>query len=826
MGETRSSVGIVPPLGHVEFRVRGKRGKNVAKQNQDPGDSASSEANGGDRINYVSISHETRTRYLNYALSVITSRALPDVRDGLKPVQRRILWVMYGDLGLTADGTYVKCARIAGDTIGKYHPHSPEAVYDALVRLAQDFTMRSPLIDGEGNFGSLAVPRAANMRYTEARLRPLAEQLMSELRLDTVDFRPNYDGKEREPLVLPARFPHLLVNGAQGIAVGMATSIPPHNLKETIDACIHLIHDREATTAQLMKFIKGPDFPLGGRIISERRDLRQVYEEGRGSIKVRAEWRLDKEKRKEVPDRLVVYSLPYGVDTGPLLNEIGEIIGSRKLPQLLDASDQTDADHGLRLVLGLKPGADPAAVMAYLYKHTQLEQNFAYNSTCLVPDEHGALVPRRLNLNEMLRYYLDFRFDTVKRRFEHVLAQLQRRIHLLLGFKIVFDGLDRALKIIRQSDGKSDAAAKLMKAFPLDADQTNAILELQLYRISQLEIDDILKELREKKQSAAEITALLASNRRLWKTVETELAELAEKFGDARRTSIGTTDEIAEFDPEAYIVRENTNVVVTREGWIKRVGRLASVEQTRIRDGDEVLTVVPASTLDHVVYFSSDGVAYTQRVDQVPASSGYGEPLTKHFRLGDGASIVAALSTDARFTPEDKKVKGQDSPAPYLMVATARGQVLRIPLHPFRQASTKVGRKYCRLGQADRVVFVELVRDATTMFLATAAARILHFAVSEVPVLSGPGKGVRGIRVAPDDQVLGGALLTHPRDCLYVETTAEKEMVFGQVKYEVTSRGGKGVRTSHRSGFARVRRPPIELVDWSRFEAASSGGKQ
>ncbi|MSR57180.1 MAG: DNA topoisomerase 4 subunit A [Planctomycetaceae bacterium] len=773
---------------------------------------------GGDRIKYVSISTETRQRYLNYALSVITARALPDVRDGLKPVQRRILYAMYDGLGLTADSRYVKSMKICGDTTGDYHPHGTDACYEALVRMAQDFTLRYPLVDGWGNFGSVIGLPAAASRYTEARLRALAEQLMNELRFETVDFRPTYDARKLEPIVVPARFPNLLVNGTQGIAVGMATSIPPHNLREAIEACIHLIHNRDASVAQLMKHVKGPDFPMGGRIVTERSALRQMYEEGRGSIKVRAEWQFDREKRKEVPDRLVIHSIPYGVETGPLLAEIGAIVANRKLPQLLDVTDLSDSKNGLRIVLQLKPGAAPEAVMAFLYKHSQLEQNFAYNCTCLVPDEQRSLVPRRVNLAELLRHFLDFRFDTVKRRYEYILAQLKRRIHILEGFKIVFDGLDRALKIIRASDGKQDAAQKLMKAFPLDEPQTIAILELQLYRISQLEIDDIVKELRARKQEAAETTALLASNRRLWKVVETELKELAEKFGDKRRTSLGSTEEIAEFNPEAYIVRENTNVVVSREGWIKRVGRLASVEQTRVREGDQVLTVTPGSTLDHTVFFSSEGVAYTLRIDQVPSSSGYGEPLAKHFRLGDGASIVAAITTDPRFTPTDSKVKGEESPAPFLLVATARGQVLRIPLHPFRTASTKVGRKYCRLAQGDRVVFVDLVREATTMFLASAAARIIHFKVKEVPVLSGAGKGVRGIKITADDQVLGAALLTNPRDCLKVETTAEKEMVFGQVKYEITSRGGKGVRTSHRSGFTGIIRPPIELVDWSKFE--------
>lgn len=777
------------------------------------------ERNGnGDRIEYVSISQETRKRYLNYALSVISSRALPDVRDGLKPVQRRILFVMYDALGVTADSKYVKCMRICGETTGKFHPHGDIACYEALIRMAQDFTLRYPLVDGWGNFGSVMGLPPAAARYTEARLRLLAEHLMNELRFDTVEMRPNYDAQFQEPVVLPARFPNLLVNGTSGIAVGMATSIPPHNLADVVEACIHLIRDRGASVAQLLNHIKGPDFPLGGRIVTERRELTQMYKEGRGSIKVRAEWKMDRERRKEVPDQIAIYSIPYGVETGPLLTEIGAIVASKKLPQLLDCSDHSDEEHGLRLILKLKPESDPEAVMAFLYKHTPLEQNFAYNSTCLVPDEHGALVPRRVSLSEMLLHFLDFRFDTVKRRFEYLLGQLKKRIHILQGFKIVFDGLDKALRIIRNSDGKQDACGKLMKAFPLDEEQTMAILELQLYRISQLEIDDILKELRAKKQEAAEIEHTLASNKRIWKVVETELKELAAQFGDKRRVSHGSSEEVAEFDPEAYIVKENTNVVVTREGWIKRVGRLASVEGTRIREGDEVLDVAPGSTLDHVVFFSSEGIAYTMRIDQVPASSGYGEPLSKHFRMGDGAGVVAAVTTDSRFTQEDFKVKGEESPGPYLLVATARGQVLRAPFSPFRTASTKVGRKYCRLGQGDRVVFVGLIRKATTMFLASAAARIIHFAVKEVPVLGGPGKGVRGLKVASDDQVLGAALLTNPRDCLTVLTTAEKEMTFGQVKYEVTSRGGKGVRTSHRSGFAKIIRQPIELVDWEAME--------
>ena len=616
-------------------------------------DSNGNGANGIDRVEFVSLSQETRRRYLNYALSVITSRALPDVRDGLKPVQRRILYVMYQELRLTADAKTRKSAKICGDTTGSYHPHGEAAVYETLVRLAQDFSLRYPLVNGQGNFGSIIGLPAAAARYTEVKLTSIAEHLMNELRSETVDMRPTYDAAKDEPVVLPARFPNLLVNGTQGIAVGMATNIPPHNLGEVVKACVHLIHEPDATVAQLMKHVRGPDFPLGGRIVTDRKSIREAYEEGRGSIKVRGEWKLEKDRRSETANRIVVSSLPYGVETGPLLTTIGDIINSRKLPQVIGVADECDEKHRLRIVMEIKPGSDPEAVMAYLFRHTALEQNFAINTTCLVPDEHGALVPGRLSLKDLLRHFLDFRFKCVTRRFEFQLRQLERRIHILEGFAIVFKGLEQALKIIRASQGKADAAARLMKAFPLDAEQTDAVLELALYRISSLEIDRIVEELKEKKAEADGIRKILASKSRLWKVVETELEELAKNFADDRRTALGSEDEITEFDPQAYIVRENTNVVVTRDGWLKRVGRLQKVESTRVREGDSVLSVVPGSTLEHVVVFSSDGVAYTLPIEQIPASSGYGDPLSKFVRVGDGARTIWSVSTDPRFTPAD-----------------------------------------------------------------------------------------------------------------------------------------------------------------------------
>lgn len=771
-------------------------------------------------VQFVPISEETRRRYLNYALSVITSRALPDVRDGLKPVQRRILYVMYDRLRLLANSATRKCAKICGDTTGSFHPHGEVAVYEALVRLAQNFTLRYPLVSGQGNFGSVMGLRAAASRYTEARLSPIAENLMNELRFETVDMRPTYDARDQEPVVLPSRYPALMVNGTQGIAVGMATSMPPHNLREVIRACIHLVAHPDATVAQLMKFIKGPDFPLGGRIVTDRTELRTAYETGRGSVKVRGEWNFDRQGRRENRNRVVIHSIPYGSTTGPLMTEFGELVESRKLPQLVAVNDETNQENGLRIVLDLKPGSDADAVMAYLYRHTALEMNFSYNATCLVPDEHGALVPRVLGLRDLLRQFLDFRFETVRRRLEFQLAQLRRRIHILEGFEIVFDGLDRALKIIRASDGKKDAAARLMAEFPLDETQTDAILELQLYRISRLEIDHIREELAEKRAEADRLARILKSRSRMWKLITGELEAFAKEFGDSRRSAIGSSEEIVEFDPQTYIVRENTNVVVTCDGWIKRVGQLASVSKTRVREGDRVLTVVPGSTLDHVVFFCSDGVAYTIPIDQIPVSSGYGEPLAKRARLKDGVAVIAALPTDPRFV--ETLEESDDEVGIPLLIVTRLGQVMQIPFELFRPASTKAGRRFCRLNKQDEVVAVEFISDAETVFLASRKARIIHFSLDEVPLLSSPGKGVRGIRLEPGDEVLGIAQLARPSDTLRVRNENDKLLSFGQTKYQVTSRGGRGVKTSTRTGFVEVLGPDIQLVDWNELEGAES----
>src|SRR6266849_7078434 len=782
-----------------------------------------------DNIQPVSIIEETRRRYLNYALSVITARALPDVRDGLKPVQRRILYTMYHDLGLRADSKPVKCARIVGDVTGKYHPHGNDPAYEALVRMAQNFILRMLLVDGYGNFGSVDGDAPAAYRYTEAKLTSLAERLMAELRQRTVDTRPNYDGTREEPVVLPAQFPNLLVNGTSGIAVGMATNIPPHNLAEVVNAAVHMIDHADATTAQLLDRIKGPDFPLGGQVLADRRALRKIYEDGTGSIKVQGEWKLEVVGRRE---QIVITSIPYGVNKGSLESAIGDLIATKKLPQLTNLANESNEKEGIRVVLELKSGCDPQVVMAYLYKHTALQENFAFNMTCLVPGPDGQPQPERLGLKEMLRYFLDFRFETVRRRFEYELEQLRARIHILQGFRIIFNALDKAIRIIRESEGKPDAAQKLMRAFGLDEIQTDAILEAQLYRIAQMEIKKILNELKEKKAQAEVIEGILASKKKLWSVVKTELNEVSEKFGDRRRTKITTAEDTPDFDPEAYIVRENTNVVLTRDGWIKRVGRLASVEGTRVREGDEVIAVAPGSTLDHVIFFADDGTSYTLRINEVPASSGYGEPLAKFFRLDDGVKIVNAITPPARFNPHEappaklkKKGEEPDPPGPYLLVVTAQGQTLRTPFAPFRVASTKAGRMYARLNEGDRVVLATVLRHEESIFLASAQGHVIHFGVDEINILSGVGKGVMGIKLADDDTCLGAVLVSERNPAMATETANGKTLEFKGTKYEITGRAGKGFEAVKRTTFLRVIPPPIELVDWDQLEGKKNGEK-
>ncbi len=534
----------------------------------------------------VALHEAAQSRYLNYALSVITSRALPDVRDGLKPVQRRILFSMW-QKNLTADAKHRKCATVVGDVMGNYHPHGDAALYEALVRMAQSFSLRYPLVDGSGNFGSLDGDSAAAMRYTECRLARISDEMLAELDRNTVHFRPNYDGTKTEPVVLPARIPNLLVNGATGIAVGMATNIPPHNLSEICTASIRLLDNPELSSLQLCRWVKGPDFPTGGQILNSPDELKEIYKTGSGTVRLRATWEEGPETRGA--KTVYVTSIPYTVNKAALVERIADVVLSRKLPPLVDVKDVSTDD--VRIALELKKDANVQMVMAYLFRNTPLQTNFAVNLTCLVPTENEEVGrPERLDLHSMLRYFLNFRLEVVTKRLEHELEALRKRIHVLEGFEKVFDALDEIIRIIRKSDGKADSAEKIMKRFELDAEQTDAILELKLYRLARLEILVIQNELADKRKRAKQIAGLLKDEEARWKVVRDELEEVQEKYGkgDKRRTLIESEEEVS-FTADDFIVEEDNVVIVSRDGWVKRQKEVRDLSTTRLREGDSVL---------------------------------------------------------------------------------------------------------------------------------------------------------------------------------------------------------------------------------------------
>jgi DNA gyrase subunit A len=740
----------------------------------------------------ASLAAEAQRRYLNYAVSVITARALPDVRDGLKPVQRRILYSMYANLHLYPDAKFRKSATIVGDVLGKFHPHGDSACYEAMVRLAQPFSMRVTLVEGHGNFGSLDGDAPAAHRYTEARLAPLAMELLDEIKQGTVDFRPNYDGSTEEPIVLPAKVPQLLINGSTGIAVGMATNIPPHNLAEVCEAAVALIDDRKLETKDLLKYIKGPDFPTGGQITNSKKELREIYETGQGGVRVRGEWKTESGGRGG--DQIVVTSIPFALTKASIVERIADVIIAKKLPMLVDVRDESTDD--VRIVLELRPGADPALVMAYLYKHTPLETGFHVNLTCLFPTENKEIAaPLRVNLAAMLGEFLTFREAVVRRRFEFELAELARRIHVLEGFAIVFDALDEAVRIIRKSDGKADAAVKLMKRFELSELQTDAILELKLYKLARLEIEAILAELKEKKARAKEIRAILDDKRKLLKVVRSEIVEVAARFADKRRTKIGGGggDE-AEFVAEDFIVDEEVTVILSRDGWLKRVREVKDLSATRLREGDAILAVVRGSTKEPIAIFSNLGSAYVIRINDVPASTGYGEPVQKLFNFRDGERVVGGMS-----------VGEKDAPKGSLAVAVGKGGFgLRFNLDPHRELSTRAGRRFAKPAEGDEIVGVALAGDKDVLCVVTSDARALLCKVQELPELATPGRGVTVIKVG-DAAVVGfGVGGPRDKDVLVAETDDGKEFPVGPGRFSVTGRGGKGHALKRKTKIVRT----------------------
>lgn len=751
-------------------------------------------------------------RYLNYALSVITSRALPDVRDGLKPVQRRILYTMYAEMSLHPGGRYRKCAAIVGEVMGKFHPHGDTSIYDALVRMAQDFTLRAPLVDGQGNFGSLDGDPPAAMRYTECKLRPLAEELLSEIKKRTVDFRTNYDGQREEPIVLPAQFPQLLVNGSEGIAVGMATRIPPHNLGEVIEAAIALIHDRTLSINQLLDVVRGPDFPTGGRIIADRSTLEEIYATGQGTIKVQADYLLERDGRRR---SLVLTSVPYGQNKARLIEIIGAEVRNKKLPQVVDVRDESTED--VRVVLDLKADASADVVMAYLYRHTPLQTTWPINLTALVPTSNPELqAPERLDLKAILEHWLDFRFETVRRRFEFDLSQLLDRIHVLEGFRTVFDALDEVIAIIRASEGKADAAERLIERFGLTDIQTDAILELKLYRLAKLQILLILEELADKQSEADRIQRLLSSDREIWSVVQSELAELGRLYATPRRTQIGPATKQLEYDDEAYIVKEDTYVIITRDGWIKRQSSFTDLSKIRIRDQDEIGWLFKAHTRSTLTFFTSLGVAYVMRVDGVPSTTGYGEPVQRFFSLSDGERVIGVISHDARHRSflQAALPVAEDPPPPWALAMSSRGRVLRFALAPHEEPSNKSGRKFARVADGDAIFTVyRLTGGEDNVALCTREGRAMLFPIDEAPLLKAPGRGTTGITLREGDEVMAVELVAGSLAGPTVTTEGGRSFVVRERKFGVSKRGTRGKVVLKRGTIDHWARHPILRLD-------------
>jgi DNA gyrase subunit A len=749
----------------------------------------------------VALHEAAQSRYLNYALSVITARALPDVRDGLKPVQRRILFTMWQQ-NLTADVKHRKCAKVVGDTMGSYHPHGEAALYETLVRMAQSFSLRYPLVDGSGNFGSLDGDSAAAMRYTECRLARISDELLSEIDQRTVPFRPNYDGTKTEPVVLPARVPDLLINGATGIAVGMATNVPPHNLSEVCTALLKLLDNADLSSVMLCRYVKGPDFPTGGQILNSPDELKEIYKTGSGTIRLRATWEEGPSTRGS--QTLYITSIPYAMNKAALVERIAEVVLSRKLPPLLDVKDVSTDD--VRIALELKRDADPKMVMAYLFKNTPLQTNVIVNLTCLVPTENADVGrPERLDLKTILWHFLHFRLEVVTNRLEHELDSLKTRIHVLEGFEKVFDALDEIIRIIRKSDGKADSAAKIMKRFDLDAGQTDAILELKLYRLARLEILVIQNELADRRKRARQISGLLRDEDSRWTLVRDDIEEIQERYGknDRRRTLIESEEEVA-FTADDFIVEEDNVVIVSRDGWVKRQKEVRDLTTTRLREGDSVLAVLQGSTRATVAFFTNLGAAYTSRIVDVPASTGYGEPVQKLFKLRDGEHVIAAMSLDPRAAGEITPKKAGAVPRVHAIAVTSDGYSLRFGLDSFVEPSTRAGRRYARPAGEAEVVGVARITGEEVIIAATAEARAILCQADEVNFLSGPGKGVILIKLPAKDRVLGFLASTGDRDIMRVETSRGAEQTISTTKYEVTGRGGKGRELLQRGQFTRV----------------------
>lgn len=734
----------------------------------------------GSTILPAELSKEMRTSFLEYSMSVIVSRALPDVRDGLKPVHRRILYAM-NESGITPKRPHAKSARTVGDVIGKYHPHGDSAVYDTMVRLAQPFSMRVPLVDGHGNFGSIDGDSAAAMRYTEARLDKPAMELLRDLDKETVDFQPNYDESLQEPVVLPARFPNLLVNGSSGIAVGMATNIPPHNLGEAIDATCFMLENPECTVDDLLKVMPGPDFPTGG-IIMGRNGIREAYETGRGSLTIRSKCRI--EEGKNGKKSIIVSEIPYQVNRTNLLKKITDLIRDKKLPEISNVHDGADR-HGIDIIIELKQNAIPQVVLNKLYKHTQLQVGFGCNMVALV---NGT--PRTLSLKEILHYYILHQEEVVERRTRYELDKAEARAHILEGFIIALDHIDEVIQIIRHSETDSEAKEKLMSTFALSEKQSEAILEMKLRRLTGLEREKIEQELAELREKIEYYKRVLSDKGLVKQIIKEELQEIKEKYPCKRSTKI--EDEAKELDVEDLIAEEEVAITVTKAGYVKRLPVATYRQQKRggkgmqgvnLKESDFVEHLFISSTHAYMLFFSSFGKVYRLKAYEIPEASRHarGTAIVNLLPLEKGETIAAVIST--KDFPEDE----------YLMFATASGMVKKTSMKLYDR-TRRDGLIAINLKEGDHLISVQRVAEGEKVMMVSSAGKAIMWDESEVRAMGRDTMGVRGMTVNADAHVLGMEIVRPDTD-LFVIT----ELGYGKrtpvEEYPEHHRGGQGVYT-------------------------------
>lgn len=726
------------------------------------------------------LSKEMRTSFLEYSMSVIVSRALPDVRDGLKPVHRRILYAM-NESGITPRRPHAKSARTVGDVIGKYHPHGDTAVYDTMVRLAQWFSMRVPLVDGHGNFGSIDGDSAAAMRYTEARLDKPAMELLRDLDKETVDFQPNYDDSLEEPVVLPARFPNLLVNGSSGIAVGMATNIPPHNLGETIDATCMMLDNPDVTTEELMTVLPGPDFPTGA-IIMGREGIKEAYETGRGSLTIRSKCRI--EEGKNGKSSIVISEIPYQVNRTNLLKKIADLVRDKKLPEVSAVHDAADRS-GIDIIIDLKQNAIPQVVLNKLYKHTQLQVGFGCNMLALV---NG--VPRTLSLKEMLHYYILHQEEVIERRTRYDLAKAEARAHILEGFVIALDDIDKVINIIRSSETDVEAKERLMEAFKLSEKQSEAILEMRLRRLTGLEREKIENELAELRESIAYYKQLLNDTNMVHGVIKDELLEIKSRYSTPRKTKI--TGAVKELDVEDLIAEEEVAVTVTKAGYIKRLPVSTYRQQKRggkgmqgvnLKESDFVEHLFIASTHDYILFFSNKGKVYRLKVYEIPEASRHarGNAIVNLLPFEKGEKVSAVIAT--KDFPEDE----------YLMFATAGGMVKKTAMKLYDR-TRRDGLIAISLKDGDELISVQRVATGEKVMMVSSAGKAIQWDEEEVRAMGRDTQGVRGMNVQADAKVLGMEIV-RPGSELFVITERGYGKRTSVEDYPIHHRGGQGVFT-------------------------------